>query len=183
MVEFDAGFLAILFHPNPGLPPDPQTGKPVTQTKERIEFLINTLSDSGEKILIPTPALAEVLIALGKVAAAQAVDNLHGESAFQIGDFDERSAIELSLMSELGPGETKRKGQQGTWVKVKFYRQIVAIAKVNGVKTIYSTDEEVQKLAIKEGIKAIALHELPLPPPATPKLPFDEEKSHGETNG
>ena len=175
MVEFDAGFLAVLFHPNPGVPSDPQTGKPIADTKERIEFLISTLSDSGEKILIPTPALAEVLIALGKVAAVQAVDDLHGESTFKIGDFDERSAIELSLMSELRPGEKKRKDQKGTWAKVKFDRQVVAIAKVNGVKTIYSTDEDVLKLAVKEGLEAVALHELPLPPPATPKLPFEEQ--------
>lgn len=179
MVEFDAGFLSVLFHQNPRIPAEPGTGKPVTDAKDRVEFLINTLSESGEQILIPTPALAEILIALGKMAGAQAIDDLHGESAFRIEGFDERAAIELSHMAELKPGEKKRKGQQGTWAKVNFDRQIVAIAKVNGVKTIYSTDGDVRKLAVKEGLTAVALHELPSPPPSTPSLPFGENEANG----
>jgi len=179
MVEFDAGFLSILFHPNPGIPSEPGTNKSVTDSRKRVEFLIDTLSESGEQILVPTPALAEILIALGKSAGAQVVDDLHGESAFKIEAFDERAAIELSHMSELKAGEKKRKGQQGTWAKVKFDRQIVAIAKVNGVRTIYSTDGDVQKLGIREGLAVVALHELPLPPPSTLELPFEEEEANG----
>ena len=73
-------------------------------------------------------------------------------------------------MSEIGPNESKRKDQGGTWAKVKFDRQIVAIGKVNGVKTIYTTDEEVSKLAVKVGLAAIALDQLPMPPPKTGNL-------------
>lgn len=176
MVEFDAGFLTVLLHPNPRIPPNPMTSEPIKYAKERIEHLIDTLSERGEQVIIPTPALAEVLIALGRSAASTAIDNLHGEAAFKIEGFDERAAVELSLMSELSSKEAKRKDQTGTWAKVKFDRQIVAIAKVNGVKTIYSTDKEVLSLAKKEGLQALSLDELPLPPPKTPNM-FEGEKN------
>ncbi len=181
MVAFDAGFLSILFHPNPGIPADPSTQASVTSPRERVECLIDTLSDTGEKIIIPTPALAEVLIALGRRAATKAVTDLHGESVFKIESFDERAAIELSQMAEVRPGQKKQREQVGTWAKINFDRQIVAIAKVNGAKTIYSTDEDVRKLATREGLLSIALHELPLPPPSTPRLPFPETQSDGES--
>ena len=170
MVCFDSGFLAILFNPDPGIPHDPSTGQEVPHAKQRIEFLVDTLSKEDEQILIPTPALSEVLIALGKTAASQAVDEIHGESAFKVEAFDERAAIELALMSELVPGQKKRKEQEGTWAKIKFDRQIVAIAKVNGVSSIYTTDKDVRNLAISQGLTAIALHDLPLPPPTTPNM-------------
>ncbi len=173
MVLFDAGFLSILFHPNPRVPVDPATGKPPAFARERIEHLIDTLSDNGEKILVPTPALAELLVALGK-GGAQAIADLHGEAAFRIVDFDERAAIELALMSETGQGQKKQKEQAGTWAKVKFDRQIVAIAKVNKTKTIYSTDNGVLHLAHKEGLKGIACHDIPMPPPKNMEL-FDED--------
>lgn len=169
MVAFDAGFLSILFHTSSKVPNDPATGKPPDFAKERIEHLIDTLSEDGEKILIPTPALSELLIALGK-SGAQAITRLHGESVFQIRDFDERAAIELAEMSRVKADEKKQKKQGGTWAKVKFDRQIVAIAKVNGAKVVYSTDDDLLKLAVREGLKAIACHELPLPSPKNLEL-------------
>jgi hypothetical protein len=39
-----------------------------------------------------------------------------------------------------------------TWAKVKFDRQIVAIAKVEKASMVYSDDEDVRKLAAAEGI-------------------------------
>lgn len=58
---------------------------------------------------------------------------------------------------------------------MKFDRQIVAIAKVSGAKTIYSTDKEVLSLPKKEGLQAVSLDELPMPPPKTPNM-FEGEK-------
>jgi hypothetical protein len=178
MVLFDAGFLSILYRPSSPVPNDPGSRQPPTLAKERIEHLIDTLSDDNEKILIPTPALAELLIAMGK-GGSQAIAKLHGEAALRIVEFDERAAIELASMSETIPGEKKRKTQAGTWAKVKFDRQIVAIAKVNRVRAVYSTDSEVLSLARKHGLKAYACHDLPLPPPKNMEL-FDEENSETE---
>lgn len=61
MVAFDATIMSLLIYPNSKAPKDP-SGKPVTRCQERIEHLIQTLQEKKEKILIPTPALSEVLV-------------------------------------------------------------------------------------------------------------------------
>jgi len=61
---------------------------------------------------------------------------------------------------------------EASWAKVKFDRQIVAIAKVTGASIIYSDDEDVAKLAQPVGIEVIALNALP-EPPTPPQIEMD----------
>ena len=58
----------------------------------------------------------------------------------------------------------KREGLSSSWNKIKFDRQIVAIAKVAKVSTIYSDDKNLGKIAEAQGIDVITFRELPLPP-------------------
>jgi hypothetical protein len=58
----------------------------------------------------------------------------------------------------------KRGGSSATWAKVKYDRQIVAIAKVCGATTIYSDDEDVEALGKTAKIAVTGLSALPLPP-------------------
>jgi hypothetical protein len=53
-----------------------------------------------------------------------------------------------------------------TWAKLKFDRQIIAIAKVNCAKSIYSDDFGVKSVATANGLKTVHTWELPLPPTA-----------------
>ena len=57
MVVFDASILLFLFNEN--------APASVPRAKERVEDLIDQLSDAGEKIVIPTPALSECLVHAG----------------------------------------------------------------------------------------------------------------------
>jgi hypothetical protein len=76
----------------------------------------------------------------------------------------------------------KRGGAQGTWAKVKYDRQIVAIAKVEAADTIYSDDEDVRKLAIQAGLAVMKISELPLPlEVAQGCLGFEEPEDTEET--
>ena len=58
------------------------------------------------------------------------------------------------------------------WSKVKFDRQIVAIARVEGAELIYSNDNDIKRLGASDGIEVIMLDALELPPATTPDL-FD----------
>ena len=64
MVLFDATMLSLLFHPGAKAPTDAD-GKLIPRARERVEHLVETLEKSKTKIIIPTPALAELLVLAG----------------------------------------------------------------------------------------------------------------------
>ena len=110
---------------------------PVEHARERIDHLVKELEQSRIKIIIPTPALSEILVRAGTAGLAY-LDRLNTSAAFRIVSFDQRAAVEVAAMTRdaMATGN-KRGGAQGTWAKVKFDRQIVAIAKVEGANIIY----------------------------------------------
>ena len=66
MPVFDATTLLLFLEPDARAPLDPATNKPVTDAKARIDQLIDTLEKGRETIVIPTPALSEVLVHAGE---------------------------------------------------------------------------------------------------------------------
>ena len=169
MVLFDATALSLLLHPG-AKPPNDAKGNPVERAPERIENLVRTLEEEKAKIIIPTPAPSELLVVAGPEGAKYLTEN-NGRSCFKVSDFDQRAAVEaaVQIRSALKQGD-KRQGVNATWAKVKFDRQIVAIAKVEGVQKIYSDDADVQKYgkALRNEVKRV--DSLPLPPPQQLKL-------------
>jgi predicted nucleic acid-binding protein len=176
MALFDADFLSILMHPNPRAPLDPTTKKPIPRLKERLEHLISTLEKVREKILIPTPALSEVL-ALAADKASDYLAELTTNTCFEIAPFDQVAAVEAAVAAyQAKQRGGKKAGSSSTWAKVKFDRQIIAIAKVRGVNAIYSNDEDIRKAAARENITVISVWDLPDPPPRQTKMFGEEEK-------
>jgi len=165
MVGLDADFLSLLLHPNPRAPYDPSTGKPVEHAKERVQHFIETLEKGRAKIIIPTPALSEVL-ALAMDRASEYLTELTTSYGFDIAAFDQVAAVEAAIAtSDAKKRGGKKGGSDSSWAKIKFDRQIVAICKVRGVDTVYSNDEEVRKSAQRDGMIAKAVWDLPEPPP------------------
>jgi len=64
MVVFDATMLLLLLRPNSGRPRD-SAGNPVSQVEERIAHLVQRLERMRTRIIVPTPALSEVLVHAG----------------------------------------------------------------------------------------------------------------------
>jgi hypothetical protein len=52
MVVIDATTLLLLFDPTASPPRDPSTKKPLDKCKERIQFLLTTLNDSGTRVIV-----------------------------------------------------------------------------------------------------------------------------------
>src|SRR5271157_4218801 len=134
MVGFDTTFLTWLFV---------KTAKhELSDAKERVDFLLSELSARGDQIIVPTPALSELLVKTGK-ASGKVIEEINGNSRFVISSFDLRAAIELSLFSDAELTKHQKKdGAALTWAKMKFDRQIVAICKVEKASCIYSDDED-----------------------------------------
>lgn len=57
----------------------------------------------------------------------------------------------------------KRENAAATWAKIKYDRQIVAIAKVCGATTIYSDDGDIRAIAAREKIAVVRLIDIALP--------------------
>ncbi len=167
MIALDTTFLSLLLHPKARPPLDPVTEKPIDRLEDRIELLREEWDLSNERILIPAPALSEFLILADK-EGPRYLSELNSKHVFRIGDFDTRAAIELAAMNlEIRrgrSGKASRRGDaEGTWAKISFDRQIVAIAKVNDVSTIYSDDKGVENFAKHHLISVVKTWELPLP--------------------
>jgi len=162
MVVFDSSVLLLLIHPNAKPPNDPSTGKPLEHAKQRIEYLIKTLSESNTRILIPTPTLSEILVRTGQ-ATSEYLNLLNNTYRFKIANFDQRAAIEVALFTDQ-QSKKKKLSEAETYAKLKYDRQIVAIAKVNGADRIYSNDGGIHTLAKLQGIAVTRIEELDIPP-------------------
>ena len=88
MVVFDASVLMFVF--------DKHTPSSVAHASERVEYLIEKLSEDREKIIIPMPALAECLVYSGP-AAPEYLSIIGKQSCFRVASFDERAAVEAAL--------------------------------------------------------------------------------------
>ena len=178
MVVFDASVLLLVLDPAVRSPQNPDSGQPVERAPDRINTLIQQLRDDGEKIIIPTPALSEVLVHAGE-ATQRYLEILNTRSAFRIVPFDQKAAIEAALATKDADQRGGRRvdaGPGATVAKIKFDRQIVAIAKAEGARAVYSDDSDVIRYARQAGLEAYRTVDLPLPPEDPQQdLPFEDE--------
>ena len=166
-VAIDASMLLLFLRPDTRVPRG-RDGKPVpSHAKERVESLIKELDESGATVVVPAPALAEVLVRATSAEANEILGQMRASAVFDIVPFDARAATELAeiMRAELAErGRTKLRDEAETWAKLKFDRQIVAIAKVCGTTKLYAHDRGLGAVAARVGIRVIQLQDLPLPP-------------------
>ena len=168
MVVLDATMLMILFRPDAGGPTDSK-GQPVSDAKERVDYFVKQLEAAKTKIIVPTPALSEILVRTGAEASQRIVDEITRSAVFRIEPFDTKAAIEVAAMTRTAIGAGKKPASSAPWQKVKYDRQIVAIAKVAQATAIYSDDDDIRAIAKSVDIPVISFAELPLPPETAQK--------------
>lgn len=187
MVVLDATMLMLFLRPDAGVPSD-ASGQPVSKPKERVEHLVAELEKQGTRIAVPTPVLSEVLVRADANTTQAIIETLNKLTIFAIEPFDQRAAIEVALMlrGEMERGKKALKVEADTWAKLKFDRQIVAIAKVIGATAIYSDDGDVAAVAARSRIPVVSISDLPLPPEdPQEELPLygdPDETTHWVTN-
>jgi len=183
MPVFDATALLYFLEKDAKPPIDPVTGSTVTDAKARIDFLIKDLESRRETIVVPTPALSEVLVHAGE-AGPEYLKILSSTRCFRVEAFDQRAAVELATMTcdAISAGDL-RAGTNATRAKLKFDRQIIAIARIHDQTAIYSDDGDMPKLAESLDIDVIPVRALPLPPTdpqAKLAFPADDAHRHSE---
>ena len=163
MAVFDSTTLLHLLESAAKAPTDPETGQPVVNAKSRVDALVESLRARQEAILVPTPVLSEVLVHADN-AAPSYLDTLRNTSRFRIAPFEERAAIELAEMTRRAhdTGDL-RAGTDATRAQLKFDRQILAIARVQGENHVYTDDRNMRTFANAEGFQVTRLRDIPLP--------------------
>ncbi len=159
----DNTFLTLLLNQTATPRANPATGKPIDYHRERIESLIDEIDDAKGTLIVPSPALAEVLCVLDP--PDDYIVQLQSYSCIRIVGFDVRSAITFArdIRAAISNGD-KRSGVIGAWQHVKMDRQIVAIAKAHGATTLYSDDDKQTRFAHLVGLAVKHSWELTLSP-------------------
>lgn len=174
MVVFDTSVLTLAFDPTAKAPIDPATGVLLVDAQARIDHLIKTLTATKDRVLIPTPVLSEYLVR-GGADRDKRLDEITTSKVFVVAPFDTRAAVECAAIEEGGPRRNRILTEGDTKAKVKFDRQIVAVAIVRKAMTIYTGDHRLAATARLNGIRAVMTWELELPP-VDPQL----ELSYGD---
>jgi predicted nucleic acid-binding protein len=158
IVAFDASVLVYLLDEN-AAPPRGDDGQLVSACQARVSHLIAELQRTKSKIVIPAPSLAEVLV-YGGAAGAEWLSILNTSRHIMIAPFDERAAIEYSVMERARVSGARAASPRA---KAKFDHQIVAISRVEGAERIYSDDGDIRRLWGDDD-RVIGISALPLPP-------------------
>ena len=116
-----------------------------------------------QAVLIPTPVLSEVLVH-ARDAAPSYLELLSNTSRFRVAPFDERAAIELAEMTRRAHKEGDlRAGTDATRAQLRFDRQILAIARVQGEDHVYTDDGNMRTFAKNERFHVTGIQDVPLP--------------------
>ena len=172
MVAFDNSIFCIAIHPGA------KTRGNVDRGRDRVEYLLETLKSQDERIIIPAPAFCEFLVLAGDEGPLY-LAKIRDMSIFRIAPFDDKAAVELAdiEIAIRSRGEKRGGAPAAEWQKVKFDRQIIAVAKSNGARCIYSDDPDVAKHGKYCRLEVISLSDLPLPPAVQTTLELEIESA------
>ncbi|MBX7502415.1 hypothetical protein K3181_13285 [Qipengyuania sp. YG27] len=168
IVAADASVILHLIDPDLPTRPD-ERGNPVSNCRARIEHLLDTMSKRGDVLVVPTPALAEMLTK-GDDVGNDWLSVLHGKRAIRIAPFDEMAAVECAALARNRKQRRPTSGRD----KSKFDEQIVAIAVVARAEEILSDDQDIRNLA-PPSIAVRGIADLDLPPEAAQSDMFPDQ--------
>jgi predicted nucleic acid-binding protein len=161
MIVVDTNFLILLF--------DPEAMPRVDRGGDRVRHFIDKLTEKRETIMIPAPALAELVA--GRVdRVEEIVAAIRGYSAFEVQPFDEVIAIETGLLIRRWLDKVPDR-PEGSRVPMKYDAQIAATAMVRNARAICTDDQRYDPWLEGTRIEVFQLIDLE-PPPEPPQKPF-----------
>jgi len=107
MVVFDATLLMYLFRPEIDPPTDVSTGLIIDRWRDRLNLLVATLEKERTKVIVPSPALAELLVRAGAEKSQRIVEEINKSSVLKIESFDALAAIEVATMTRAASAKQK----------------------------------------------------------------------------
>ncbi len=182
MIAFDSTALSALFIPGAKLC-RPGTNVPIAHGKERLAAFVERAAKQRDTILIPAPVLSELLVCLPPAKIPEFLVQLNSSVWFRVEAFDSAAAVELGMRTAaaIATGDKREGAANVPWTKVKFDRQIVAIAITNQASEIISDDPHVHAIGERWGIKVTSVADLPMPPELVPPPLFADIEDEAES--
>jgi predicted nucleic acid-binding protein len=147
-------------------------------TLARLQLLLETVAKAGGAIILPTPAVAELLIRTDEGTAAW-LQGLQRRNAVRVAPFDLRAAAECAFIHRLAEkAGGKRSGAKVSdpYQKIKVDRQIAAIAKVANSDLLVTGDDGLIAVCKFIGLATCKVDDLDAPASALQgRLPFPKE--------
>jgi predicted nucleic acid-binding protein len=161
-VAFDNTFLTLLLDPSSDVRSNPATGSPTLYMPARLETLIDELTKRGDKLIIPAPAIAEVMCKVSPPTDVMA--RLNSYKCIEPYAFDQKCALTLGEISQrFGPAIREARALN-EWARqrVKVDIQIVAVAVTYGADTLYTDDDSQATFAEICGLNVMHSWNLPI---------------------
>ncbi len=147
-------------------------------TLARLNLLLDAVTKAKGAIIIPTPAVSELLIRTDEGTAAW-LQGLQKRNAVRVASFDLRAATECALIHRLAEkAGGKRSGARASdaYQKIKVDRQIAAIAKVANSDLLVTDDGGLIAVCRFIGLPTSRVAELDAPASALQgRLPFPKK--------
>jgi hypothetical protein len=182
MIALDTTSLSLLFIPGATVS---RIGSiaPIKYAKERLDVLVQRIANANDQILIPTPVLSELIVKIPPERIHELLAQLNGSVWFRVEAFDAAAAVELGIRTSraIAAGDKREGLKDAHWTKVKFDRQIVAVAMVNQASELISDDPHIKAIGERWGLKVTSIEDLPIPDEFMPPPLLASLEDGGET--
>lgn len=147
---------------------DPESGVVIDNAFGRAEALIEHIEAVRGTVVLPAPVVAEYLMGIDRSVYQTHLDILGGTKSIEVASFDQLAAVECAML--LSNQEMKMLDPDSKMAKLKYDRQILAIALANGAKQLWTHDQQLFKRANAAGLTAKSLASI-TPKPKQLNLP------------
>lgn len=155
----------------------PRTGNIVDNPEGRAEALLDLMTSKADRILIPTPALSEILVRVeDHELHREYLSVINSMACFDLINFDAISAINCAQL--VNNTELKQlKGVEDDKKKISFDRQIIAMTQAHGGDQLWTHDRKMLAKAEAVGIVVKSLADVAS---NMRQIDFVEESGSGE---
>ncbi|AON05419.1 TPA: type II toxin-antitoxin system VapC family toxin [Pseudomonas aeruginosa] len=141
---------------------NPETGEVVDDAFRRAVALVEQIETMKGTVILPAPVVSEYLLGIERSSYQTHLDIINSAKSIEVVPFDQLAAVECALL--VTNQELKNMDPDAKMAKLKYDRQILAIAVASGAKEIWTHDKQLFKRARAVGITPKSLSDI-LPRP------------------
>ncbi|MGP3790314.1 type II toxin-antitoxin system VapC family toxin [Pseudomonas sp. B392_1p] len=134
---------------------DPETGEVIDNAFQRAQAFIERVETLKGVVVIPAPVVSEYLLGIEHSHYQAHLDTLNSVKSIEVLPFDQLAAVECAML--VSNQEMKQLDPESKMAKLKYDRQILAIAVAAGAKEIWTHDKQLFNKAKAVGITAKSL--------------------------